>query len=365
MQMPLFKPFFPEDCRRRILADVDEILISGKLMLGTHKDALEADFARFCGADHAVSVNTCTTALTLCLKYFGAEGHDVLAPSGSFLTSVSSVIFAGGRPVLVDMNPATLGPALDDLERKLTPATKGLVWVHLTGVVSPECEAILEFARSRGLFVIEDCAHALGAETPTGKAGCLGDAGCFSFYPTKIITSGTGGMVTTADPELKRYIELMRLFCRHKDGINCLGNDWFLDEIRCCVARHQLAELPTQLVRRREIAALYTRELAGTPGITLLDLPAGNLPSYYQYPVFLDPGRDHAALLAAMKAREIEAKKIYPPTHQENVFRHLDDGSLGRTEAALNTSVCLPLFVEMTDEQVLAVAGALKAELTP
>lgn len=365
MKTPLFKPYFPEDCRRRILADVDEILTTGKLMLGAHKDALEAGFAQLCGVPHAVSVNTCTTALTLCLKYFGAEGHDVLVQSGSFLTSVSSVLFAGGRPVLVDLNPATLGPALDDLERKITPQTKGLVWVHLTGIVSPEYEAILEFARSRGLFVIEDCAHALGAEVAAGRAGSLGDAGCFSFYPTKIITSGTGGMVTTADPELKSYVELMRLFCRHKDGINCVGNDWFLDEIRCCVARHHLAELDAQLARRREIAALYDRELAGVPGITLLSRPADNLPSFYQYPVFLDLDRDHAALLAALKAREIEAKKIYDPVHRENAFRHLDKGGLERTDAALGSSVCLPLFVEMGDDQVRAVAGALKAELNP
>ncbi len=366
MRIPLFKPHFPEPTRRAVTSDIDAILSTGKLMMGPHKDALEDGLRRACAREHAVSVNTCTTALTICLKHFGAEGGEILVPSGTFLTSVSSVLFAGGTPVLVDMNPETLSFDLADLRRKLTPRTKGLVWVHLTGVISPEYKEILAFAKENGLFVIEDCAHALGARVPEGPAGSLGDAGCLSFYPTKIVTSGTGGAIVTDDAALARFAVKMRLFCKDPEtqAIDGLGNDWFLDEIRACVAQHQLALLDEQLARRRAVAAAYDAALAGTPGLRLLHLPQGNLSSYYQYPVFLDQGIDHAALTKALAANHgVQAKKIYVPTHEENCFRHLDDGSLGRTAATLHASLCLPVYVTMSDEEIRTVTDGLKAEL--
>jgi perosamine synthetase len=335
MKIPLFKTHFTDSCRLRILSDMETILGSGHLMMGPYKDQFEQLFSETLRVPHAVSVNSCTTALTICLKYYDVADFDVLVPSGSFITSISSILFAGGRPVLVDMNPETLSFDLDDLERKRTPRTKGIIWVHLTGFITPEYEKIVDYSKVNDLFLVEDAAQALGAKVDGLCAGSIGDAGCFSFYPTKIITTGTGGMITTKDEGLRNYARKMRLFGKDlgTNEVVDLGNDWFLDEIRACIGYHQLSELSENISRRREIAQKYAGLLKTKMGMNLLNVPKENNPSYYQFPIFLDRAIDTQGLIEKLKNEYgIESKVIYLPCHKEKVFRKYDDGTLSRTE---------------------------------
>lgn len=366
MPIPSAKPYFSPARRERIRDDIDHILTKGQVIMGPFARNLEAAFASGVGAHHAVSVNSCTTALQICLRYYGAKDHDVLVPSGSFVSDISAIEWEGGRPILVDMNPDTLSFDLSDLQRKLTPRTKGIIWVHLTGVISCEYTAIVDFAKRNRLFLIEDCAHAHGATVEGRQCGTIGDAGCYSFFATKLMTSGSGGMITTADPALDQFAREVRMFGRStKTGEPVrIGNDWFLDEIRACVAYHQLAEIDEFLRRRREIAMRYSNALRNQPGLSLLNVPEGSDPAFYQYPVFLDPAVDRDALCATLKATYgIAAKRIYTPTHQEPFYRHYDDGTLRKTENTLNRSICLPMYYELTDEQVDFVASSLIVEL--
>ena len=366
MTIPLFKPYFSNSCRQHIFSDLDRILASGQLMLGEFKDKFENLFAQTVGVPYAISVNSCTTALTICLKYFDVEGYEILVPSGSFVTSVSSILFAGGIPVLVDMNPETLSFDWYDLERKITPRTKGIIWVHLTGFVSPESKEILKLAKDKKLFIIEDAAQALGATVDRLKAGSLGDAGCFSFYPTKIISCGSGGMITTSDNGLKKYAEQIRLFGKDtKTGeVLHLGNDWFLDEIRACVGYHHLKELKSNLDRRREIANRYRQALSSHPALTLLKVPENNGPGYYQFVIFLERSINCQKLIDTMRAKyHIHAKKIYLPCHKEKVFRKFDNGRLRKTEDTLNSSLCLPMYIQLTDNEISYITNSLIQEL--
>jgi len=353
--------------RRNLSKDIDKIMRSGLLMNGPFAEKFENLMTEQTKRRYAVSVNSCTTALTICLKYFGVENHDVLVPSASFLTSVSSIIFAGGNPVFVDINPGTLSFDIDDLYRKLTRNTKGIVWVHLTGVISPEYKSIVEFAKRKGLFLIEDAAQALGAEVKGKPAGSLGDAGCFSFYPTKIITTGTGGMIVTGDKRLKRYGEAMRLFGKdpRKGKVRYLGNDWFMDEIRACLGCHYMDELKEQLKRRRLLAGKYNDLLCERRlPIETIKLPPGNLPSYYQFPVFVKNRRIREIVISNLKTRHlVQAKGIYTPCHKESVFRQYYRGGLARTEEALCRALCLPLHVSMSYRDVSSVVRSLKKEL--
>lgn len=366
MSIPFAKPYFSPNARRVILAEIDKILSSGKLMLGEFTERFEAGFASYIGTAKAVSTNSCTTALQIALMHYDVRGAEVLVPAGAFITNISSVRWAGGSPVLVDIDPQTLSFDLDDLKRKLTSKTKGIVWVHLTGFISPAWREIIAFARDRGLFLIEDCAHAHGASVAGKKAGTLGDVGCFSFYPTKVMTTGTGGILTTNDTALENSARELRLFGREK-GVGSVvreGNDWFLDEVRACLGYHQLQELEAALVRRREIAARYSRQLGDIPGLRVLHVPADQLPAWYHYTVFLDNSFDYARLAKALKERHgVPTKPIYIPLHQERIFRNFDNGALHRTEEALNRSLCLPLFVGMTDAQVDHVAQAVRHEM--
>jgi dTDP-4-amino-4,6-dideoxygalactose transaminase len=135
------------------------------------------------------------------------------------------------------MNPETFSFDLEDLARKLTPNTKGVIWVHMIGIISQEYQKIVNFCRDHELFLIEDCAHAHGAEIDGKMAGTLGDAGCFSFFPTKVLTTGTGGMITTNNAELMVYAKEVRLLGRHIETGEIVhkSNDWFMDEIRACI----------------------------------------------------------------------------------------------------------------------------------
>jgi len=362
----LSRPHFPPEVRKAIASDIDEILASGRLMMGPWSRKFEEGFMSLTGRAHAVSVNSCTTALQIALTRAEVAGKDVLVPSGSFLTDVSAVQFAGGQPILVDMNPETLAFDRADLARKLTPNTRAIIWVHLTGVIASDYAEIVKFAKENALFLIEDAAHAHGSVIDGRPAGSFGDASTFSFYPTKILTSGTGGMLTTDDREIARFAREMRMFGKQEGTGEIVhrGNDWFLDEIRACVGYHHLGLLQQQVEHRRAIADRYADALANQPGFRLLEVPQNCHPAWYQYPVFLSDNVDRAALISALKEKHgIEAKGIYRPTHEEVLFRDLDDGTLTQSADTLRRSLCLPMHAEMTADKANRVAAALVTEI--
>ncbi len=364
--IPLSKPHYPADLRKTIAADIESILESGRLMSGPWAKNFEERFAGITERNYAVSLNSCTTALQIALNFAGVSGRGVLVPAGSFITDISAVQFAGGRPVLVDMNPETLALDLGDLARKITPETRAMIWVHLTGAIASDYEAILEFAVRHDLFLIEDASHAHGASIDGRPAGSFGDASCFSFYPTKVLSSGTGGMLTTDNPDIARYAREMRMFGKQEGTGEIIhrGNDWFLDEIRACVGYHHAGVLGEQVAHRRMIAGRYFEALANHPGLRLLDPLPGSKPAWYQYPLFLNAGIDRAAMIEAMKEKYgIEVKGIYKPTHHEEIFRSLDDGTLKVTEEVLDRSLCLPMHAEVSEADADRIAAAVASEI--
>jgi perosamine synthetase len=362
----LMKPYFSAESRARISVEIDEILSSGKLMFGQHNENLERGFEEFTGVKHAVSVNSCTTALTISLQHFGVAGGEVLVPSGSFVTDISCILLAGATPVMVDLDPETLSFDLEDLERKITTASRAIIWVHLTGIISSKYQKFLKIAKTHNLPVVEDAAHAHGSRIFDKIAGSFGDVGCFSFYPTKIMTSGTGGMLTTDNEELALFAREMRVFGKDiKSGeINHLASDWFLDEIRACVAYNQFLDLPEMIRRRRQVAATYREELANQPGIRFIDETEGNQPAYYQFAVFLDKVIDIPELRKRLLSNyRIEAKSIYKPTHAEPLFRKYDRGDLEKTTQILVSSLCLPMHPDITRQNALWIAESLVEEV--
>jgi perosamine synthetase len=366
MAIPINKPFFSEDQRSAILADIDKVLTSGQLMTGEFTDKFETDFANYIGIKEAITVNTCTTALQICLEYFDVKGREILVPAGSFVTDISVIEWAGGIPILVDMNPETLSFDLNDLARKLTANTKGVIWIHMIGIISQEYEQIIKFCRDNELFLIEDCAHAHGAEIDGKKAGSLADAGCFSFFPTKVLTTGTGGMITTDNNELAVYAKEVRLLGRHIETGEVVhkSNDWFMDEIRACIGYHGLTDIENNLARRREIAAHYTELLANQPGIRVVQPPENGKSSYYQFAVHLDHEIDRTELISRLKSKHgVSAKRIYIPTHKEMIFNYLDQDGLEQTEKALDHSLCLPMHLALSDDDVRTAANGLIEEV--
>ena len=201
-KVPAAKIQFSADDRGWIAERIQEVLASGQLTLGKYGAEFEAQFAKFCGVPHAIAVNSGTSSLEIILRALDVQGQDVLVPTNTFFATAAAVVHAGGRPVLVDMDPESFAVKPEDVEQCLTPKTAGIIVVHIGGIVSKRILELQDLARRKGLWLVEDAAHAHGSSFNNVKAGAFGIASSFSFYPTKVMTSGEGGMILTRDNRL-------------------------------------------------------------------------------------------------------------------------------------------------------------------
>ena len=201
--------FFPED--RVWIADrIQEVLASGQLTLGKYGKEFEEKFALLCGVRHAIAVNSGTSALEIILRSLGIEGRDVLVPTNTFFATAAAVVHAGGNPILLDMDPESFSVRPDVVEKNLTPNTAGVIIVHIGGIISAQMPALVELANRKGLWLVEDAAHAHGSSLRSTKAGAFGIASSFSFYPTKVMTSAEGGMIVTNNDKIAEESRIYR-----------------------------------------------------------------------------------------------------------------------------------------------------------
>lgn len=358
-------PLFDEETIRGVQKDMEAMMRSGILTDGPYVAAFEKQFANYCQTNHAVAVNSGTAALEIALRHYGVKGKEVIVPTNTFVATPTSVIFAGGKPVFADMHPDTLCVDPEDVEKKITKQTAGVIVVHIAGLPCPQMEQLREVCEERGLFLIEDAAHAHGASIDNVKTGKLADAGCFSFYPTKVMTSGEGGMLVTDNEKLAKEARFMRNHGLDRSRIMVkLGHNWCLSEAGAIIGMHQLEKLEGFLRRRREIAQEYETLLNGVAGVTLFRTPANIKHSYYKYPIRLDPKVDRAKVASALKEKYcIETGSIYyPPCHLHPFFMETygcKEGDLPVAEAVLKSVLCLPMHPGLTSEDAKYVSQAL------
>jgi perosamine synthetase len=363
-------PFFDEGSIQAILKETEPVLRSGVLTDGPQAVEFEAEFAHFCGTKHAVAVNSGTAALEIVLRHFGVSGKEVIVPTNTFVATPNAVIFAGGKPVFADIHPDTLCIDHQDVEKKLTPKTAGVIVVHIAGLPCPQMPQLKRLCKDRGLFLLEDAAHAHGAMLDGKKAGALSDAGCFSFYPTKVMTSGEGGMIVTDDAELAAQARCMRSHGQNSSRqMVRLGYNWRLNEVAAVIGKHQLRQLETFVKKRNAIAQSYNRLLKDTVGVSLFPVPANIRHSYYKYPLKLDSQIDAAKIGSALKEQYgVETGNIYyPPCHLHPFYREnfgTKEGDLPVSEAVLKSVLCLPMHPAVTEENTAYVAEALTACLS-
>jgi perosamine synthetase len=367
MEIPSTRPFFSEEDIEGISVEIRSILRSGRLILGPYTEKLEESFKDYCGVNYAVAVNSCTSALEISLRYFDVAGKEVIVPTNTFIASANAVIFSGGVPVLADIKADTLCLDPAELVKRITPRTKGVIVVHIAGLPCPDIDEIRLICRERNLFLLEDCAHAHGAIINGKKAGSLTDAGCFSFYPTKVMTTCTGGMITTNDDKLKEYAISLR---HHGVGkglhhIINLGNDWLMDEISALIGLYQVKTLEANINKRNKIALRYADALIKLEGLELCKVPSQIRHTYYKYPIFLSSAIDKRALVERIKSEYcIDLGSVYdPPCHLQPLYQRLFgfcDGLFPVADDILKRTCCLPMFVQMTDEEVDYVIRAIK-----
>jgi dTDP-4-amino-4,6-dideoxygalactose transaminase len=371
--VPPARPTVPADDRAAIAKLVEESLAAGSLTLGPNTERLEEAFAARHQIPHAVAVSSGTAALEIALRCLagpeGLGGRTVIVPANTFFATAAAVIHAGGVPRFADIDPATFALSPATVEPVLDDTSAGVVIVHIGGFMSPDTAALVDLCRARGLFLLEDAAHAHGAAFAGRAAGSIGDAGAFSFYPTKVITSGEGGIVTTADEGLRDEARIYR--DQGKAGF--LGGDhvrlgyaWRMSELHAAVGLVQLARLDEFIAVRRRIARLYDAALPAIPGITPVLAPEGSAPNYYKYLAVLDEGIDRAALKKALREQHsvgMSGEVYGKPLHREPVFAHLPAGPLPVSEDLCARHVCLPIHNDMADSEAEQVVDGLRALL--
>ena len=369
LRIPPAKVYFPEEDRKVILQQIDEALVTGQLTLGKHVKAFEECFARKVGARYAVAVNSGTSALEIPLRVFDVRGKTVLVPTNTFFATPAAVIHAGGKPRFVDTDPATLAISLDEIKRRITKDTKGVIVVHIAGVVTPEMPAIQDFCWERSLFLLEDAAHAHGSALDGRAAGTFGDAASFSFYPTKVMTGGEGGMIVTNNQSVYEEALIYRDQGKADFLTNAhtrLGYNWRMSEPHAIIAHSQLNRLEEFIAARNRIARVYDDGFRGMPGITALSLPPGCRSNYYKYIALLDVGIDRTALKKLMREQYgvgLSGEVYEAPCHLQPVFEEYRDGEFPTAEAVCRRHVCLPVYATMTDEEARYVLASLEAAL--
>jgi dTDP-4-amino-4,6-dideoxygalactose transaminase len=363
------RPYFPAEDIDEIVADVRAVLTSGMLMQGTEVRRFEEEFAAYCGVKHARTVNSGTSALMGILDYFDVRDREVLVPVNTFLASANAVIFAGGKPVFVDIEPETLLIDFDDMVARTNSRTAGLILVHCAGLITPHLDRIREFCSSRGLFLLEDAAHAAGSSRHGRRAGALGDAGAFSMLATKIITAGgEGGMVTTDDEALAHRIVSLRFHGEdHKRGIqDRIGYSWRMTEIQAICGTRQVRRLDEIVDRRMRVAAAYDRAFAGLPNVRPLRVPEGDRNAYYKYPLTLAPPLERVAVQARLD-QEFDVKtgtSYYPPCHLQPAYRErfgYREGDYPAAEDSLARTLALPIHCDLTDDEIRRVIDGVRA----
>jgi len=353
---------------------VTSALSSGWLTTGPKTEAFESGIAEFTGADHAIGTVNCTSALYLSLRALDVTGEVVTSPM-TFATTVSSCQIAGATPVLADVRPDTLTLEPESVKEALSPATEAIIPVHYAGQAA-DMDALRDIARDHDLALIEDAAHGLGGFYEGTPLGTIGDAGCLSFYATKTITTGEGGMLLTGDEGVADRAGNLRIAGVDKDAWSREGEEdagWSYDvtaaslkfnmnDIQASVGLAQLEKLDDILKRRRRLAERYDEELGDTVGVEPLGVRDPTEHARHLYPVFVDetePGLDRNEVAERLSDRGIETSVHYIPIHYHSAFGDVDRVSLDATERAFESVLCLPLHPRMDEDDVETVVDAL------
>jgi perosamine synthetase len=360
--------FLPED-RTWISERISEVLATGQLTLGKYGARFEEMFADYCGCRHGIAVNSGTSALEIIFRSLGIEGKDVIVPTNTFFATAAAVVHAGGRPVFAEMDPESFGVTPEDVERRLTAKTAGIVVVHIGGVISRRINDLQELCRRKGIWLVEDAAHAHGSSFSGVKAGAFGIAGAFSFYPTKVMTSAEGGMIVTSDERIAEEARIYR--DQGKAGFTQnahirMGYNWRMSEPHAIIGVRHLEHLPSMISDRQKIARIYDEGLKGFTSLGSLVVPGGGVCNYYKYIAVPKDKIDRKSVKTLLRERcgvSLSGEVYEEPLHKQPVFKQYASGPLPVAEDYCARHICLPVFSGMKEDEAYWVLKSLKEVL--
>jgi perosamine synthetase len=359
-----------------------EAVLSGWVSQGPQVAAFEREFAALVGATHACAVSNCTTALHLALMAAGVgPGDEVITASHSFIATANCIRYCGATPIFVDIDPATYNLDPQCVADAITEHTRAILAVHQMGMPC-DLPALVALAARHDVVLIEDAACAAGSEVRiNGRWERIGRAHgaitCFSFHPRKVITTGEGGMLTTSDPDLDRRFKLLRQHgmsvpdtVRHGspqvifEDYLVVGFNYRMTDIQAAVGRKQLERLPDLILRRRKLASQYAELLGNIEGMSLPYEPDWARSNWQSYCVRLPDWVDQKAAMQNLLDQGIATRRGIMCSHREAPYsgekqRH----NLSKSELAQDRSILLPIYAQMTEDNLVRVADALKREL--
>ena len=356
------KPIFPPEDINKLLLDVRQVLEDGQFRNGKNVSIFERMVAEYVGICNAVALDSDSSAYETALRYFGVNGGEVVVCTNSFVSVPNSVVSAGGKVVFADIGEDTLSMDPQSLRQNISANTRGVIVTHISGFPNPDLKAIMDICREHQLFLVEDATHAIGATVNGQKAGSFGDAAVFAFTPTKVLTTGEGGMLVTNNVELGEFAKRFSFYGSGVGKTNFvdLGRHMVLPEISSILGIYQLKRLEEFISRRNIVAERYNQELGKIDGLRTVKVPAGTRSSYYKYPLILDSKIDKAKFTRMLfEDFFIETGNIfYPPCHLQTVYKKLGAvsyGSLLTSERVLSRTITLPMHVGLTEEDVTYV----------
>ena len=343
---------------------IADVLKGGSYVLGTEVTNFERQFSDYNGTSHAVGVGSGTEALHIALRAFGiGPGDEVITVAHTAVATAAAISLSGARPIFLDVEPEFLTINPDLIEGAITTKTKAIIPVHIYGQPC-EMDSIMEIARRKGVPVIEDCAQAHGATYKGKRVGSIGDVGCFSFYPTKNLGAiGDAGALVTNDDCLAEKIRHLREYGWANDR-TAKGEGWNsrLDELQAAILRVKLTQLDIGNEHRRKHAQEYQDDLAALP----VELPVERKSTKHVFHIYSVRAEKREALRSHLYDRGIQTNVHYPiPIHRQTYYRSIvGELSLPVTEHAAETALSLPMYPELTVDQIRFVAQQVKSHYT-
>jgi UDP-4-amino-4,6-dideoxy-N-acetyl-beta-L-altrosamine transaminase len=360
------------------IKEVTDVLKSDWIIMGPKVKELEDAICKYVGCKHGVAVNSGTSALDIAAGSLGLKKGEIITTPFTFVATANSILFNGLKPVFADIKKDTYNIDPQKIKKKITKNTKAIIYVDFAGQAC-DIKEIKEIAEERDLYLIEDAAHALGAEYDGKKVGAFADVTMFSFHPVKHITTGEGGMCVTNDEELARRMRILRnqgvdvgAMERFGSGaswaydVKLLGKNYRMPDFQAALGISQLKKLEGFLRRRQELAYLYGDRLKSVPSITMPHVKPNVRHAWHLYTILLDKKIDRNKFIAAMRAKNIGVNVHYIPIYSFTYYRENFDfkpKDFPVTEDISSRIVSLPMFPKMSDNDVEDVVSAVNESI--
>lgn len=365
------RPLFPKEDIERLVLDIATVLEEGKLRNGKNLREFEQMFAEYIGVKDAIAFDSEGDALETGLQYYGVKNREVVVCTNSFISIPNSVVYAGGKVVFADIREDTLSMDPNSLSQNISGNTCGVIVTHIAGFPNPDLKEIMEICRENNLFLVEDAAHAVGATVDGRKVGTFGDAAVFDFAPTKVLTTGEGGMLVTNDAKLGEEARRFRSYGSGsgKTSFVNLGRHMMLPEISAILGIYQLRRIEEFIAKRNQIAKIYNDELSKIDSVRMIKCHPDNRCSYYKYPLTLNDNIDKVKFTELLdKEYGIETGNVfYPPCHLQTLYQKLGTGNhggnLSTAERVLSKTITLPIHAAMSDEDAKSVIHGVHSVL--